>query len=66
MDIELFIREAQRGDSLKPIADLNVGETQFVEGDRLNAMIPLCCKEGWDSCPHVPKKQRRAKKNVGL
>jgi hypothetical protein len=29
-------------------------------------IIPECCREGWDSCPHVPKKQRKAKKNVGI
>lgn len=29
-------------------------------------IIPECCREGWDSCPHIPKKQRRAKHNVGL
>lgn len=28
--------------------------------------IPQCCLEGWPSCPHVLKKQRPVKKNVGL
>lgn len=29
-------------------------------------IIPQCCREGWDSCPHVAKKQKRIKQNVGL
>lgn len=30
-------------------------------------IIPICCREGWDSCPHViNKKPRPAKKNIGL
>lgn len=29
--------------------------------------IPQCCREGWDSCPHVIKTERkRIRKNVGL
>lgn len=29
-------------------------------------IIPQCCREGWDSCKHVAKKERRKKRNVGL
>ncbi len=49
---------------LKHISEIPRGEV--VEANRLNAIIPICCVEGWDSCPHVPKKQRRAKRNIGL
>lgn len=29
--------------------------------------IPECCREGWDSCPHVLKREPfRSKKNIGL
>lgn len=28
--------------------------------------IPDCCREGWESCPHVPKKQKKVKTNIGL
>lgn len=28
--------------------------------------IPDCCRLGLESCPHVPKKQRKVKSNVGL
>ncbi len=31
-----------------------------------NMIIPDCCREGWDTCPHIPKKQRKIKRNVGL
>lgn len=29
-------------------------------------IIPRCCREGLDSCTHVPKKQRKTKNNIGL
>lgn len=29
-------------------------------------VIPECCREGWDSCPHVPRRQKKAKKNIAL
>jgi hypothetical protein len=28
--------------------------------------IPTCCLEGWDSCPHIAKKVKPKKQNVGL
>lgn len=28
--------------------------------------IPQCCREGWASCPHVPKKQKPTKRNIGM
>jgi len=28
--------------------------------------IPECCIEGWKNCPHVAKKKRKVKKNIGL
>lgn len=31
-----------------------------------NIQIPECCREGWESCPHVVKKQKKIKQNVGL
>lgn len=32
----------------------------------IEMIIPQCCREGWASCKHVPKKQRKAKRNIGL
>ena len=29
-------------------------------------MIPLCCKEGWESCIHTVKRQKPKKTNIGL
>ena len=29
-------------------------------------IIPECCREGWDSCKHVPKPYKKSKVNVGL
>lgn len=29
-------------------------------------IIPQCCREGWATCKHVPKKQRKVKTNIGL
>jgi len=31
-----------------------------------NMIIPRCCREGWDSCPHVQKKYRKTKTNIGI
>jgi hypothetical protein len=41
-------------------------ETPILNSERMNVIIPQCCREGWDTCPHVPKKQRKSKTNVGL
>lgn len=30
------------------------------------AWLPTCCKELWDSCQHIPVKERPAKRNIGL
>lgn len=32
----------------------------------IRMIIPQCCVEGWPSCIHVPKKQRKVKSNIGL
>jgi len=34
--------------------------------EKFNWLVPECCREGWDSCPHVVKKKRKARKNIGL
>lgn len=28
--------------------------------------VPVCCREGHDDCSHIPQKQRRKKRNIGL
>lgn len=35
--------------------------------DELIVYIPECCREGWESCPHViNNKQKPEKKNIAL
>lgn len=37
------------------------------EVDALKMIIPDCCKEGWDNCPHVINRPKKpAKRNIGL
>jgi len=35
-------------------------------GEQVDLLIPQCCREGWASCKHVPKKQKKVKRNIGL
>ncbi len=37
-----------------------------IEEKQMKLTIPQCCLEGWPSCPHVTKKYRPQKRNVGL
>ena len=37
-----------------------------VKKERIEIIIPQCCREGWDSCKHVAKKVKLKKQNVGL
>lgn len=33
----------------------------------VSVLIPECCREGWEDCPHVARRdERRSKKNIGL
>lgn len=41
-------------------------ESKVIEIERTQFKIPECCREGWESCPHVAKEQRKSKQNVGL
>jgi hypothetical protein len=41
-------------------------ETPVIVVDKFNWVIPQCCREGWASCPHIPKRQKKAKKNIGM
>ena len=34
--------------------------------DVVRIMIPLCCKEGWDTCPHTVKYPKKRKPNIGI
>lgn len=41
-------------------------KTEILETSVEKIQIPLCCQEGWASCPHVVRRQRPAKRNIGL
>lgn len=41
-------------------------DIEIKEIDVFNWKIPECCSEGWDSCPHVIRKQKQKKQNIGL
>lgn len=29
-------------------------------------IIPQCCREGWENCPHQVRRPKKTKKNIGL
>lgn len=37
-----------------------------LEVDNFNWIIPECCREDWSSCPHVVRRTKPSKRNVGL
>ena len=49
---------------------ISFGDVKTVEknGDiqEVSVFIPDCCREGWDSCPHVSKRIKQSKRNIGL
>lgn len=43
------------------------GKEQVKEPERINIIIPQCCREGWDSCKHSVKKEKvKRRRQVGL
>ena len=41
-------------------------ENKVLEVERVNVIIPQCCREGWDNCPHSVKPFKKIKQNIGL
>lgn len=41
-------------------------ETKILDPNTFKWVIPECCREGWDSCKHVPKREKKEKVNIGL
>lgn len=39
---------------------------QPIEPQAIQFIIPACCREGRKDCPHVPKKQKKVKRNIGM
>lgn len=54
-----------------PILEIGFGDVKIIankngEDEIVPMFIPDCCREGWPTCPHVVRKQRPSKKNIGL
>lgn len=62
---EDFLLKIRQDDKLKPVP-LASSDPLVFEFGRENVLIPECCREGWASCPHVVKKNKPAKRNLGL
>lgn len=41
-------------------------EEPLLTSQEIEFIIPECCRLGLPSCPHVPKKQKKVKTNIGL
>lgn len=40
---------------------------QLASGDQLpRFLIPECCREGWDDCPHTVRKPDPVRRNIAL
>jgi hypothetical protein len=39
---------------------------QPLDQSTIEIIIPTCCREGWDSCAHIPKRDKKTKTNPGL
>jgi hypothetical protein len=45
--------------------DRNIGRQ--LDTEEVMVIIPECCREGWEDCPHVVRKDKeRNRKNIGL
>ena len=41
-------------------------EPPVIEVDGFNVIIPRCCREGDDDCPHAVHKEREKPKNIAV
>lgn len=58
-----FILKVRREEKTRPVSEIPSG---VIDMSSAQMIIPECCREGWPSCPHVAKKQKVAKRNIGL
>lgn len=50
-----------------PPRKVKIEEKPIKEVDQFVWNVPICCREGWDNCPHVVKRQnKKIKNNIGL
>ena len=45
---------------------MDVPEQEKEEVKPVTFLIPDCCREGWDTCKHVPRREKPKKQNIGL
>lgn len=43
-----------------------MSEPEIKEIDNFNWIVPECCREGWESCVHVVKREKPKKTNIAL
>lgn len=41
-------------------------EDNIINPQMIEIMIPECCREGREDCPHSVKKPKKVKRNIGL
>ena len=46
--------------------ETEAAKAKILNKEEIMVMIPQCCREGWDTCKHVPKPQRKEKRNIGV
>lgn len=56
---------------MKEPKEIGFEDTKLItneDGDEVEVAvyIPECCREGWDSCPHVVQPIKKRKRNIGL
>jgi hypothetical protein len=40
--------------------------TEVLTDEQLPFIIPECCREGWESCPHTVKRERPRRGNIAV
>jgi ferredoxin-thioredoxin reductase catalytic subunit len=43
-----------------------IPSAKVLEPEVIEILIPDCCKYGYEHCPHVIKKEKKKKQNIGL
>lgn len=52
---------------LTPPREIEEPKQEPKEVDQFVWKVPICCREGWDNCPHVVNREvKKTKGNIGL
>lgn len=46
--------------------DTKIIQSEAFQQEKSMVIIPQCCREGWENCPHQTKRTKKIKQNVGL